>query len=593
MSNFSAIFRLVANAQGFQSTINSAKGAVAGIGGKLGEGLKGQVSRIMSVSNAFTMLKGTMEEVLNRAKQYNNLGLRMGIPAAEVQKLDKAAERAGVNVASLGRGMLLVQKFAGEVIGGATEKAKKFGRELGATPEQLAKMKAGGTEALATLSDLLMKVSDEGQRAIIGQAVLGEKWFELQQLIEGGSDAIRKATEDQTTWNQYTQDSLTRSQRAWANMWNDISVESAEFLADMEPVIGILRMLGNIVMTLIRIPIFLLGMALKALKATALGVAWALASIFGDEDSAKKLGKAFEKTIDEGVAKTDKFFENLEKDEKGFEKGANMLFGLPTGEEVKQKVKGKPSDDTRSLEEKNAYEQALKKQKEQSVATALSNAKEEEKLDLLRKQLDILKEQEEELKKKHPQRYKETAEYLELQKKMAEQERKMALQRRSDEKRLYENQVNFANMSNERRLKRMEAAGATEEEMYRERIRQGKEEAVRLADEYQVLARDKFATDEDRRKKAEELAKSIANTEDLVFAQQKKEKEQDVGPAVTSSLQAIGGGGAVAVATTAAKQLMEAEETNRLLQELVAISAKTSLGLGSVTQGTYAPPKPN
>jgi hypothetical protein len=593
MSNFSAIFRLVANAQGFQSTINSAKGAVAGIGGKLGEGLKGQVSRVLSVSNAFTMLKGTMEEVLNRAKQYNNLGLRMGIPASEVQKLDKAAERAGVNVASLGRGMLLVQKFAGEVIGGATEKAKKFGRELGATPEQLQKMKAGGTEALATLSDLLMNITDEGQRAIIGQAVLGEKWFELQQLIEGGSDAIRKATEDQTYWDKETQDSLSRTQRAWANMWNDISVETAELLDTLEPVIGFLRIVFNLIMTLIRVPLFLLAQAFNALKLGLLAYKLVWDMVFGSPEDVRETTRAINATIEEGAKRTSKFMENIDKDYKGAQKGARMIYGLKTGEEVKSRDKGKPSEDTRSLEEKNAYEQALKKQKEQSVATELSNAKEEEKLNILSKQLDILREQEEELKKKHPQKYKETAEYLELQKKMAEQERKIALQRRADEKRLYENQVNFANMSNERRLKRMEAAGASEEEMYRERIRQGKEEAVRLAEEYQVLASDKFATDEDRRKKAEELAKSIAKTEDLVFAQQKKEKEQEVGPAVTSSLQAIGGGGAVAVATTAAKQLMEAEETNRLLEELVAISAKTSLGLGSVTQGTYAPPKPN
>jgi len=321
MSNFSAIFRLVANAQGFQSTINSAKGAVAGIGGKLGEGLKGQVSRVLSVSNAFTMLKGTMEEVLNRAKQYNNLGLRMGIPASEVQKLDKAAERAGVNVASLGRGMLLVQKFAGEVIGGATEKAKKFGRELGATPEQLQKMKAGGTEALATLSDLLMNITDEGQRAIIGQAVLGEKWFELQQLIEGGSDAIRKATEDQTYWDKETQDSLSRTQRAWANMWNDISVETAELLDTLEPVIGFLRIVFNLIMTLIRVPLFLLAQAFNALKLGLLAYKLVWDMVFGSPEDVRETTRAINATIEEGAKRTSKFMENIDKDYKGARRG--------------------------------------------------------------------------------------------------------------------------------------------------------------------------------------------------------------------------------------------------------------------------------
>lgn len=592
MSNFTAIFRLVASATGFQSTINSAKGAIGSLGSKLGDGLKGQIGKVFSVSGAFTMLKGTMEEVLNRAKQYNNLGQRMGIPAAEVQKLDKAAERAGINVSSLGRGMMLVQKFGSEALGGATEKGRLLTSQLGATKEQLKVMSAGGKEGLVMLSSLMQNVGTEAERDAIGIKVLGEKWFELKQFIEMGPDAIKKAGDDQTTWNQDTQNSLSRVQRAWANMWNDISVETANFMDDIEPVVGILRFIFNIIMTLIRIPIYLLGQALDGIQAALIGSAWAMAKLFGDDESANKLAKMFDKKATEIENRNKKMYENIDKDSKGGVKGIQMIFGMETGEESVVKDKKDKSTDTRTAEERQAYEQALKKQNEATVATELANAKEEQKLFLLKKQLEIMKLQEEELKKKHPEKYRETADYLELQKKLAEQERKISLQKRKDDKALYEAQVDAANFSNDRRLARMKAADATEEEIFREQIRQQKEEAVRLSEELIALRADEAASDEERRKKAMELVKSVARTEDMIFAQKKKENEQELGPAVTSSLQAIGGGGAVAVATTATKQLMETEETNRLLSELVQIAQKGNLAGGSMLGGTYSPPKP-
>ena len=83
MSSFSAIFRLKAIDDGMSSTIDAAKAKVSGIGGALGGALKGQVGKIFSASAAMTMLKGTMEEVLNRAKQYNNLCLLYTSDAAD------------------------------------------------------------------------------------------------------------------------------------------------------------------------------------------------------------------------------------------------------------------------------------------------------------------------------------------------------------------------------------------------------------------------------------------------------------------------------------------------------------------------------
>ena len=139
----------------------------------------------------------------------------------------------------------------------------------------------------------------------------------------------------------------------------------------------------------------------------------------------------------------------------------------------------------------------------------------------------------------------------------------------------------------------MQAAGATEQEIYAETVRQQKENAVRLSEEYDALMKDKDASEEDRRKKGMELAKAIAKTEDTIYAQQKKEKDASKGgPSVTSSsMRSFGGGGGVFIADTAAKQLMEAEETNQHLQDLIKISQ--NIAAGSVNAGTYSKPSIN
>lgn len=604
MANFSAIFRLTAQTQGFNSTLASAKSAIGGLGSKLGDGLKDQVGKIFSVKGALDMLKGTMEEVLNRAKQYNNLGKRMGIPAVEVQKLDKAAEAAGINVASLARAMVLVQKFGGEAMSESSKKTKILVNTLGASKEQLKVLASGGKESLALLSDLMGKIGDDAERDYVGIKVLGEKWTELKPLIEEGGDAIRNAGKLQTTWSQTTQESLTRTQKAWAGLWNDLSVLTADLMQDLEPVVGALRIVGNVIIAILRIIINLVGFAIKAVQALFWGIVSIINGLSGGWEWVSNLGiggadakkdyretsKRFEKVVDSAVEQEENLMENLGKDLNGAIAGAAQISGTDV-EMAKKKKRSSQVKDTRTMEERQAYEEMLEKQKETLLATDLQNAKEEEKLDILKKQLDLLQEQEEELKKKHPEKYKETKEYLELQQKLAEQQRKIALQQRKDAKDLYDAQVSFSDLANERKIAKMKAAGATDEEIQAEVVAQQKEAAVRLSEELDALNKDKLASDDERRKKTLELAKQIGKAEDAIYEQQKKDKEaaNEGGKASVSSLQAVGGGGAFAVTSMAARQLTEAQETNRLLEELVALSERN--GLGSINAGTYGRPR--
>lgn len=595
MSNFSAIFRLKASDDGFSSAINKAKSKLGELGGAIGGGLKEQVGKIFSVKQAFTMLKGTMEEALNRAKQYNNLAAQMGIPAVEVAKLDKAAERAGINVSALSKSMSLVQKFAGEAMGGAAEKTKVLNTQLGATPDQMNKLMGGGTEALATASDLLMNVKDSGMRATLGMKLFGEKWTEIKPLIEKGGDAIRNMGSDQNTWGDTTQKSLTRTQLAWANMWNEISVLSAQVLEFIEPIIGILRYIGNEILIIVRVALAALNNGLDAIKFTIVGIKWALLQLldalpFVDmSEEIRKTEKDLNRLADGINKRTGETVDAVKKDIDGMVAAANQVYGLENkvseGINYAKKPVDEKSKETRTAEEIEQYEEQLKKQRELDIARKLSNATDEKKVDILREQLDLLREQEEELKKKHPEKYKETKEYLELQNKIADQNDKIKKQEISDAKKLYDAEVAFSDLSNERRIKDLENADADEMDIFNEKMRQQMEKTVRLAAELKALGTS--GSDDDRRKKAMELVKAAGEGKDMIA----KQKKKDAGGAeISNSLQSIGGGGAVAYVSYQQQALDEAQKTNENLEKLIQIAENA--GVGSVLGGTYAPPKP-
>lgn len=594
MSNFTAIFKLRANAQGFNSVLNQAKAAIAGLGPKLGDGLKAQVGKIFSVNQGFQMLKGTMEEVLNRAKQYNNLGARMGVSAEEVQKLDKIAEQAGINVSSLQRGMMLVGKFGKEAMDGTNKKFESFARQLKASTADLQVMAAGGKDGLIKLAELMDTIQDKSDRDYIGLKIFGEKWPEIMQLMDNGGKKIKQGADGVTVWGASTQESLSRIQRAWANMWNDLSVFAAELLAFFEPVIGVLRIILNIIAIIYRVWSGWWRVMKNGVQGIIKGIIAGVATLFSFSN-AKNLTKQFYKALKQNHEDFMNWLGNLGSDLGGVWKGVKQIFGYEMGDEMDGGVdaEGRPvrrSTDTRSAEERAAYEEALEAEHEKALAVALTNAKEEEKLDILKQQLDILKKQEDELKKKHPDKYKETKEYLELNAKMLEHERKIEEQRRKDEKSAYDKKIDLIDFANERRLKKMQDAGASEEDILKETVTQQKETAVRLADELDKLNNDKLASQDEKHKKALELAKAIAKTEDTIYEQRKADKDiaNQGSKAVTSTLQKVGGGGAVAIVSTAAKQLMEAEETNRLLAELVALSQKVADGKANA--GTYGRP---
>jgi hypothetical protein len=205
------------------------------------------------------------------------------------------------------------------------------------------------------LADKLNAVSDEGARDAMGIKILGEKYFELKQMIAMGGDEIKKAGGDQVTWGKQTQDALTRMQRAWANMWNELSVMTADFMRDFEPLLGLLRFIVNALMPLVRLALAGIGYVLDGIQLAVMSIAYYWAKFTGDSATVDRLGKSMEnlnKKIDE---RNSKLKENLDKDLEGAQKGISMLIGDKTGEEGVDKPAAKKSKETRTDEDIQAY----------------------------------------------------------------------------------------------------------------------------------------------------------------------------------------------------------------------------------------------
>ena len=565
MSSFSAIFRLKAVDDGMSSTIDAAKAKVGGIGGALGGALKNSVGRIFSASAAMTMLKGTMEEVLNRAKQYNNLGMRMGLPATEVAKLDKAAEHAGINVASLGRGMMLMQKFGAEGLAGTTERARVLTAGLSLTREELEKMKQGGKAGLALLADKLKAVGDEGARDAMGIKILGEKYFEMKQMIEMGGDAILKAGDDQATWNEQTQDSLSRMQRAWANMWNELSVATADFMSTLEPLIGILRFLINVAMPAVRLVLWVVGQALLGIGGIIAYVNLRWQKLFGDKKDVREAEAAISNLADRSAELNKNLKEGIKRDLEGAAKGARQTIGLKTGDEgYKGKGAAAPITDSRTMEEKEAYEKALKEQRKIKNEKDLEVAQEEEKLRLMAEQLMLMKEQEKIIKEKHPTMFEKTAEWLELQNKIEDQQKKMRKERRDQDIAESKREYDITRAAAKRRLALLKETSLDEAEIFEEEFKMKQDEIVRLGEELYALQRDEFATNEDRRKKVAEIAEAMGEA-DVMLAKREESARGSGVLAKVDSLQKVGGGGATGITplNVAKQSLSELQKLRR------------------------------
>lgn len=560
------IYLYIVNKMG--QVLNSAGPALTNWGSKVSKEFNKVAGRTFGVAQAFTFIKGSMEESLNRAKQFINLGKRMGMPADEVAKLERYAEQAGINVTSLGRGMTSLSKNAGMALGDMNSKMGGLARQLGLTREQLYKIRGGGLEAFVEVRRAMDSVQSAGQRQQIWIQLLGERYTELREFVEMTADEMEEMIEKQTGMSAPTIESVGETQKAWGNMFADLSVLIADFLRDCEPIVGIIRVVLNLIMTIARVVMWLFGMLSSGIQIVLGGIVDVVRALYalatGDFKMLWKTADGFVKRMGDAWKKSKAAYKGVESDWEGAKAGLGQIIGerysvdMPNKRPVEQVLA-----DRRTGEDVFEYEKQLKLQEAIERKREDSLLQDEAKIDNLKKIVELNEHEARLIQEKYGVNYKETKEYLEYLNKREDKLKEIANLEYELAKKRYDTSVSWIDLANEYYLKEMELTYKSEAEIREAKARQAADKIELLQRELEKMQADsKYYSEADIAKKQQEIYKLAMDTTNML------RKPIDNVDYKATSLQSVGGGGAVSLAAVsiAKAQLMQQQESNRWLQ---------------------------
>lgn len=223
---------LKASADQFTATMRNAQGTLA----RFSQSVKG-------ISAPINLLRGTIigtgiaafgayiKYGIEATDQTISLAASLGLLSGKLQGLRFAAVSSGASVASMDSAL----QSASETIGAAyngSEKAQKSLALLGLTAEDLINLPTD--QAFAMIADRLARFENPAQRAAIAMKVLGSSARDLDGLLKGGGDAIRKAAEEAErlgyTLSKVDAGNITAAQSAIARLGMAIKALSQQFL---------------------------------------------------------------------------------------------------------------------------------------------------------------------------------------------------------------------------------------------------------------------------------------------------------------------------------------------------------------------------
>jgi hypothetical protein len=566
--NLAQLWLTVKNLMG--PVLGSAQNQVNSWGGKVAQQFNKVAGRTFGVAQAFTFVKGSMEESLNRAKQFVNMGKRMGMPADKVAQLERYSEMAGVNLASLGRGMTSLQKFAGQAMSDMNSKQGSYARQLGLTREQLNRMRAGQVEAFIEVRKAMDAIPSKGEQTRLWIAILGERFTELREFVEKSAQEMEDAQEGQIAMSHQTIEAVAETQKAWGNMWAELSVLIAQFIRDNEPLIGMLRISLNLVMMLVRTFAFLFGQVMSLAQAAFLVVKAFVqlrqAIKTGDYSGLKDTSKQFEKVVDEANEKRTEWLQGLKRDVGGISAGGYQMIGRRTSVDMPNARPVEPIlQDRRTYEDVFEYEKAMRTQEAIERKREDSLLVDQAKIDNLKEIVKIEEYEEKLLEERFGYLYKETKEYLEYFNKKKEKLREIEKLEYDLAQKRYDNAVSWIDLANEYYLKEMELTYRSEADIREEKARQAVDKIGLMQKELQKMqqATDVYS-EADITKAQQEIFKLAADT-----AQMLRKPIENI-DYKANSLQTVGGGGNISFSalSIAKAQLMQQQESNRWLQIL-------------------------
>lgn len=583
-----AIIQLTAKDVNVKSTLDSVKSSMSGFG----QSMAGQFTIATLAADAFKKvlhaLGDAMLESVSKSKEYVVLGKRLNMSAEEAAKLSRAAEIAGVQADSLGRGFLTMQKWANDALSNAHGKAGMLAQKLGLNNDELNKIRNGGVEAMAVLKEKMAAMNSEGEESIAWEDVLGKRLaYQLMPVLEKSSEEMKGMAENMIVMDQATIENLAAIKHSWGDLVGDFNKGAGELMSGLGPIIHVLIALGNALMPIIHI---LGGLAVAtdvAAEAFATLCLWFVKAHNWMSDE-KWDTTDLEKTID-GLEKranyrAKKILDSIGQDFKNVGENLELAGGpdaanFKTPEEMKAE---KEAADKRaaeyakahpalSEEEKKEADKYRKEREEKQYKEKYANSTDKERVGLLDEELKILDEK----MSKFDELHRQTKEFMVLEDertalidKQAKLKEKM---QREEEKGVVKMSLlndKFNKYMQDAAIKRMKDRGVTEQEIYKQTMAQQWSDAKRTYEELAKMNEDASVTEDEKRKKREELLEIYKKADEATIAH---EKIMLSGTGVKGdSLQAVGGGGAIqATALDISKDQLEVmRDSYKRLQDI-------------------------
>jgi hypothetical protein len=583
------IYLYVKNLMG--PTLAAAGGKLQGWGSKVGTEFNKLAGKTFGVAQAFTFIKGSMEESLNRAKQFVNLGKRMGMPADEVAKLERYAEMAGVNIHAMNKGFLSLQKFSGGAMSDINGEMGVLSRNLGMNRDQLMKVRAGGMDAFIEVRKQMEKIPSAADRAQYWVKILGDRYSELRDFVDKTPEEMAAISESQIAMGATTIESVGESQKAWGNMFADLSVMIAEGIRDSEPLIGVIRMLLNLLMIVLRTFAAIFG-----ILSTVIQLVFAVVNLLKDgllglvtggfKKKWQSFGENVSKLMSDRASALNDTNKAIYRDVDGAAAGWAQTYGKRINIDMPQKRDvEKVKDDRRTLDDVHQYQKHMKTQEAIDRQREDSLLVDQAKIDNMKKIVEIQEYEAQLIKDKFGTEYKHTKEYMEyLNKRMDKLKEIEKLEYELAQKK-YDDAISWIDLANDYYLKEMEITYKSEAEMRDQRAKNATEKIQLMQAELEKMlgSPDRYSGTEIA-KHQQAMYKLIQDTSlDL-------RKPLDPVDYKADSLASVGGGGNVSTSaiSIAKAQLMQQQESNRYLR-ILAEQLAGSGALGAIdAAGVYA-----
>lgn len=178
--------------------IDSTGKKAEGLGDKLSKGIgtaaKWGAGIATAAGGAATALIGTASAAADSADAIQKGAQKMGMSYDNYQKLSYALDRSGASIDNLSKGMKNITKDISEVANGndkARETYDKLGISLYNVDGSMRSAEEVMNDSLLALADM----TDETERNVLAQELLGNGYTELIPFLESGSEGIKELTQ--------------------------------------------------------------------------------------------------------------------------------------------------------------------------------------------------------------------------------------------------------------------------------------------------------------------------------------------------------------------------------------------------------------